>query len=71
MFGPSNTSVRLLPESQVLAHRLFSLVVTGWGNGQYLSQGVFGLGGFMWSIGVWLSECKEQEGRVLVMQDFC
>ena len=24
----------------------------------------------MWLIGVWLSGCKEQEGRVLVMQDF-
>ena len=31
----------------------------------------FGLGGFMWLIGVWLSGCMEQEGRVLVMQDFC
>ena len=26
---------------------------------------------FVWLIGVWLSGCKEQEGRVLVMQDFC
>ena len=31
----------------------------------------FGLGGFMWSIGVWLPGCKEQEERVLVMQGFC
>ena len=36
-----------------------------------LGLGGFGLGGFMCLIGVWLSECKEQEGRVLVMQDFC
>ena len=25
----------------------------------------------MWLIGVWLSGCKEQERRVLVMQDLC
>ena len=38
MFGSSNTNVMPLPESQVLAHRylLFSLLVTGWINGQYL-----------------------------------
>ena len=33
--------------------------------------GGFDLGGFMWLFGVWLSGSKEQEGRVLVMQDFC
>ena len=32
--------------------------------------GVFGLGGFLWLIRIWLSGCKEQKGRVLVMQDF-
>ena len=26
--------------------------------------GGFGLGGFMWLIGIWLPGCKEQEGRV-------
>ena len=31
----------------------------------------FVLGGFLWLIEVWLSGCAEQEGRVLVMQDFC
>ena len=32
--------------------------------------GGFGLGGFMWLFGVWLTGSKEQEGRVLVMKIF-
>ena len=36
-----------------------------------LGLGGFGLGSFMWLFQVWLSASKEEEGRVLVMQDFC
>ena len=45
--------------------------MTGWGQWAVLGLRGFGLDGCMWLIGVWLSGCKEQDGRVWVVKDFC